>query len=348
MYSVLERKTGVGVRARTIPNLQQNLMNVQTNIVRKRNSIPNEKTDPLMEVKVKPSINEQLYDSKYRVAQIIRKDLDNEDKHRLHDLAKQFDRIEQVEMFNRLKNEEQLPGRSIYKLSKETDDIQTKDDAERVLRKVNGLLHKVQNSKDKSTLRQLNEFKKIAESKKNKLSIQTPRSWYSRVPGLSNTYDDTTRTQRVNTMKNPVKVLHDLRKETQDIETKDDAERVLRKVNGLLHKLQNSKDKSTLHELHEFKKIAESKISKLSPKPWYRRFYFGDENLNDVFEDYNKYKNQKSRHLSFGAVNRINELRQKIKSIIKKTNNTKFIKRLKNMNRRLKQKLLKRQRLLQQ
>ena len=104
-------------------------------------------------------------------------------------------------------------------------------------------------------------------------------------------------------------------------------------------------------DLNEIKQNAESKLKELSPqskKPWYRRFYFGDENLENIQKDYYKYKNQKSSDLSFGAVNRIKELRQKIKSIIKKTYNTKFINRLKKMNHRLKQKLLKRQRLLQQ
>ena len=54
-----------------------------------------------------------------------------------------------------------------------------------------------------------------------------------------------------------------------------------------------SKDKSTLQELNKLKKTAESKLKKLSPqstKPWYRRFYFSDENLDDVFEVYNKYR----------------------------------------------------------
>ena len=96
-------------------------MDVQTNIVRKRNSIPNEN-----EVKVKLSINEQLFDTKYKVAQIIIKDRDNDDPHHLHDLAKQFKTTEEIETFNRLKNEEQLPGRSIYNLIKETHAIKQK------------------------------------------------------------------------------------------------------------------------------------------------------------------------------------------------------------------------------
>ena len=87
MYSVLEQKTGRGVRVHTVSKLQKNLMDVQTNIVRKRNSIPDQK--------VKPSINEQLFDEKYKVAQIVRKDVDNDDVHRLPDLLKNYKRAEE-------------------------------------------------------------------------------------------------------------------------------------------------------------------------------------------------------------------------------------------------------------
>ena len=126
MYSLLENKSVIGVQTCTIPTLQQNFMDVQTNIFCERKSIPNEKVDPLIEVKVNPSINEQLFDTKYKVAQIIIKDRDNDDPHHLHDLAKQFKTTEEIETFNRLKNEEQLPGRSIYNLIKETHAIKQK------------------------------------------------------------------------------------------------------------------------------------------------------------------------------------------------------------------------------
>ena len=108
-----------------------------------------------------------------------------------------------------------------------------------------------------------------------------------------------------------------------------------------------SKDKSTLQELNKLKKTAESKLKKLSPqstKPWYRRFYFGDEHLDDIFKEYDEFKNQESRYLFFGAINKINELHQKIKSIIKKTKNTKLVNCLKKMSHRLKQKLIKKHR----
>lgn len=151
------------------------------------------------------------------------------------------------------------------------------------------------------------------------------------------------------------KKLNDLKEQSKKIKTEEEAKYVLRELNLLSRETKKSPfySKSTFikDDLNEIKQNAESKLKELSPqskKPWYRRFYFGDENLENIQKDYYKYKNQKSSDLSFGAVNRIKELRQKIKSIIKKTYNTKFINRLKKMNHRLKQKLLKRQRLLQQ
>ena len=148
----------------------------------------------------------------------------------------------------------------------------------------------------------------------------------------------------------PGKAIHHLRKETHEIKTKEDAERVLRKVNPWLKKVNYSKDKFNLRELNEIKNKAELKLKELSPqssqstKPWYRRFYFGDEHLHDIFKEYDEIKNQESRYLSFGSINKINELRQKIKSIIKRTKYTKLVNRLKKMSHRLKQKLIKKQR----
>lgn len=141
--------------------------------------------------------------------------------------------------------------------------------------------------------------------------------------------------------------INNLRSESNRMETIEHAKKVLTQVNLLSREINKSPIYSTSTTIKN--DLTEIKNKALKMLPWYyRRLYFGDENLNDILKDYDKYKNQKSRDLNFGAVNRINELRQKIKTIIKKTSNTKFIKRLKKMNRRLKQKLLKRQRLLQQ
>jgi len=210
--------------------------------------------------------------------------------------------------------------RKINVLKYKSNRIQSIHDARLLLKEVNAMLQKVQksqlNSKSSSILKDLYEIKKKA------LQVTVPKD-----AEIS-------------------KKIKNLLAQSKKIKTKEEAKNVLTQVKLLSRDVNKSPvhSKNTLIK-NDLKEIKQNALKKL---PWYRRFYFGDENVDDIVKDYDKYKNQKSINLSFGAVNRIKELRQKIKSIIKKTNDTKFIKRLKNMNRKLKQKLLKRQRLLQQ
>ena len=211
-------------------------------------------------------------------------------------------------------------SKKINVLKYKSNRIQSIHDARLLLKEANAMLRHVRNSqlnsKTSSMLKDLNEITKKA------LQVTVPKD-----VEIS-------------------KKLKDLIAQSKNIKTKEDAKNVLTQVKLLSRDVNKSSghSKNTLIKI-DLKEIKNKALKKL---PWYRRFYFGDENLENIQKDYYNYKNQKSINLSFGAVNRIKELRQKIKSIIKKTYNTKFINRLKKMNHRLKQKLLKRQRLLQQ